>query len=97
MTKRDSRTRQAKSETTSASGAATADPMEQRLVAFAEQLGRIVGTIHAKAEGWLERENVSKQIASVRDGAALRGRDWRMRVGAPQDVEHPTASPISGA
>jgi len=39
-------------------------------VAFAEQLGRIVGTIHAKAEGWLERENLSKQIASVRDGAA---------------------------
>ena len=71
MTKRDSRTRQAKSETTaSASGAVTADPMEQRLVAFAEQLGRIVGTIHARAEGWLERENLNKQIASVRDGAA---------------------------
>jgi hypothetical protein len=71
MTKHDSRTRQANSETTaSASGAATADPMEERLVAFAEQLGRMVGTIHAKAEGWLERENLNTQIASVRDGAA---------------------------
>jgi hypothetical protein len=71
MTTHDSRTRQADSETTaSATGAATADPMEQRLVAFAEQLGRMVGTIHAKAEGWLERENLNKQIASVRDGAA---------------------------
>jgi hypothetical protein len=30
----------------------------------------MVGTIHAKAEGWLERENLSQQIASVRDGAA---------------------------
>ena len=71
MAKRDSRTRRANSETTaSPSSTVTADPMEQRLVAFAEQLGRIVGTIHAKAEGWLERENVSKQIASVRDGAA---------------------------
>jgi hypothetical protein len=71
MTKRDSRTRQANSKTTaSASSAATADPMEQRLMAFAEQLGGMVGTIHAKAEGWLERENLNKQIASVRDGAA---------------------------
>jgi len=71
MTKRKSRTRQANSETTaSASSAAAADPMEQRLVAFAEQLGRTVGTIHAKAEGWLEPENLNKQIASVRDGAA---------------------------
>ena len=71
MAKHDSRTRQANTETTaSAAGTATADPMEQRLVAFAEQLGRIVGTIHARAEGWLERENLNKQIASVRDGAA---------------------------
>ena len=71
MAKRDSRTRQSKSETTaSPSSTVTADPMEQRLVAFAEQLGRIVGTIHARAEGWLERENLNKQIASVRDGAA---------------------------
>ena len=70
MTKRDSRTRQATSETASASGAATVDPMEQRLLDFADQLGRMVGTIHAKAEGWLERENLNRQIASVRDGAA---------------------------
>jgi hypothetical protein len=71
MTKRDSRTRQAHNETTaSPSSAATPDPIEQRLVAFADQLGRMVGTIHAKAEGWLERENLNKQIASVRDGAA---------------------------
>ena len=71
MTKRDTRTRQTHNETTtSASGAATADSMEQRLVAFAEQPGRMVGTIHAKAEGWLERENLNQQIASVRDGAA---------------------------
>jgi hypothetical protein len=72
MTKRDSRARPANRETTtsSASGATTADPIEQRLVAFAEQLGRMVGTIQAKAEGWMERETLNRQIASVRDGAA---------------------------
>jgi len=72
MTKRDSGTRHAKHETTSssASDATTADPIEQRLVAFAEQLGRMVGTIQAKAEGWMDRETLSQQIVGVRDGAA---------------------------
>ena len=40
------------------------------MVAFAEQLGRMVGTIQAKAEGWMERETLHKQIASVSDSAA---------------------------
>jgi len=57
MTKRD------KSETTNA------DAMEQRLMAFAERLGRMVGTIQAKADGWMDRETLNKQIASVRDDA----------------------------
>ena len=56
--------------TTNASGTTTADAMEQRVVAFAEQLGRIAGTFQAKAEGWLDREALTRQIASVRDGAA---------------------------
>ena len=40
------------------------------MLAFAEQLGRIAGTFQAKAEGWMDREALNKQIASVRDGAA---------------------------
>ena len=57
-------------ETTRANGVtSTADAMEQRVVAFAEQLGRIAGTFQAKAEGWLDREALSKQIVSVRDSA----------------------------
>jgi hypothetical protein len=57
-------------ETTRANGGtSTADAMEQRVVAFAEQLGRIAGTFQAKAEGWLDREALTKQIASVRDSA----------------------------
>jgi len=56
--------------TTNAPGATTADAMEERVVAFAEQLGRIAGTIQAKAEGWMDRETLNEQIADVRDGAA---------------------------
>jgi len=44
--------------------------MEKRIVAFAEQLGRIAGTVQAKAEGWMDREALNKQIAAVREGAA---------------------------
>lgn len=55
---------------TDASSATTGDVLEQRVVAFAEQLGRIAGTFQAKAEGWMDREALTKQIASVRDGAA---------------------------
>jgi hypothetical protein len=50
--------------------ATTTDAMEQRVMAFAEQLGRMVGTIQAKADGWMDRETLNKQVASVRDEAA---------------------------
>jgi hypothetical protein len=52
-----------------ASRSTTADTLEQRVVAFAEQLGRVAGTVHAKAEGWMDRETLSRQISSVRDAA----------------------------
>jgi hypothetical protein len=47
----------------------SADALEQRVMAFAEQVGRMVGTIQAKADGWMDRETLSKQITSVRDDA----------------------------
>ena len=71
MAKRDNGTKRKNGGTaTNASGATTADAMEQRVLAFAEQVGRIAGTLQAKAEGWMERETLNTQIASVRDGAA---------------------------
>ena len=48
----------------------TADSIEQRVVAFAEHLGRIAGTVQARAEGWMDRETLSRQLATVRDAAA---------------------------
>jgi hypothetical protein len=71
MAKRDSGGKQTR--TTAAAPTATpttGDAMEQRVVAFAEQLGRIAGTVQARAEGWMDRDALNKQIASVRDGAA---------------------------
>lgn len=56
--------------TSSASGATTANALERRVLAFAEQLGRIAGIFQARAEGWMDREALARQIASVRDGAA---------------------------
>src|SRR5688572_20026291 len=60
-----------KNATTRAPGATTtADTMEGRVLAFAEELGRIAGTVQAKAEGWMNRETLTRQMAGVRDGAA---------------------------
>ena len=46
------------------------DTVEDRVVAFAEQLGRIAGTLEAKADGWLDRKTLNEQLTRVRDGAA---------------------------
>jgi hypothetical protein len=82
MVKRDNGTRRASSGTTRSEASGAMDP---RVIAFAEQLGRFVGTIQAKADGWtdpktldkqtlnkqtLNKEALTKQIASVRDSAA---------------------------
>ena len=71
MAKRGSGSKQSRATTdTSAVKPTTSDAMEQRVVAFAEQLGRIVGTVQARTEGWMDRDALNHQIASVRDGAA---------------------------
>ncbi len=72
MAKRDKGSKQTKI-TAAASTADTTKPgdaMEQRVLAFAEQLGRIVGTVQARTEGWMDRDTLNKQIAGVRDSAA---------------------------
>jgi len=56
--------------TTTSSRATTADGMEERVLAFAEQLGRIAGTVQAKTAGWMDGDALKKELARVRDGAA---------------------------
>ena len=51
-------------------GTPRADGLEQRVLAFAEQLGRIAGTVQAKAAGWMDGDALKKELARVRDGAA---------------------------
>jgi hypothetical protein len=48
----------------------TRDLIEQKVVAFAEQLGSLVGTVQAKAEGWLDRKALSQEVGRIRDSAA---------------------------
>lgn len=69
------RTRSATKRTSStarntSSGTPTADMLEKRVVAFAEQLGRIAGTVHAKTAGWMDGDTLKTELARVRDGAA---------------------------
>ena len=45
------------------------DGLEQRVLAFAEQLSRIAGTVQAKAAGWMDGDALKKDLARVRDGA----------------------------
>ena len=74
------------------SGTPTADVLEERVVAFAEQLGRIAGTVHAKAAGWMDGDALKKELAWVRDGAA--DLLQRLTPDAPAVAEN---SPTAGA
>jgi hypothetical protein len=51
-------------------GTPRVDGLEERVVAFAEQLGRIAGTVHAKTAGWINSDALKQELARVRDGAA---------------------------
>jgi hypothetical protein len=51
-------------------GAHTDAGLEERVLAFAEQLGRIAGTVQAKTAGWMDGDALKQELARVRDGAA---------------------------
>ena len=48
----------------------TRDAVEQKVVALAEQLGWVLGTVQAKADGWLDRGTLQRELGRIRDGAA---------------------------
>lgn len=48
----------------------TSDLVEERVVAFAEQLGSLAGRVRARAEGWLDHKALSKEIGRIRDSAS---------------------------
>jgi hypothetical protein len=42
---------------------------EQRVVALAEQMGRLIGTVQTRAEGWLDPQSLRDQLTRIQDGA----------------------------
>ena len=47
----------------------TPEAVEQKVVALAEQMGRLLGTVQAKAEGWLDPTYMRDQLTRIQDGA----------------------------
>lgn len=43
--------------------------VEARVVAFAEQVGRLIGTVESKSERLLDQKALSEQLTQIRDGA----------------------------
>ncbi len=51
--------------------AKTASSTDERIEAFAEDLGRVLGTARAKADSWLgQRQAIVKQLTQLRDEAS---------------------------
>ena len=49
----------------------TMDKTEQKIEEFAEDLGRLLGTARAKAEGWIgQRQQIAKQLNDISATAA---------------------------
>jgi hypothetical protein len=46
------------------------DALERRVLAFAEQMGYVAGTLQSRAEGLMDRQSLNRQLTSVRNGAA---------------------------
>lgn len=44
--------------------------VEKRVLALAERLGRLMGTVERRTEGWLEQKALKNQVAQIRDEAA---------------------------
>ena len=47
-----------------------AQAVERRILALAEQLGRLIGTVESKAEGWLDQKTLNRQVEQIRDSAS---------------------------
>ena len=43
--------------------------LERQVLAFAEQLGYVAGSIESRVDSRIDREKLSRQVTSVRDGA----------------------------
>lgn len=93
MAKRNTSTKNADPTTGGAAGSPSGSgSAEDRVIALAEQLGRIVGTMQAKAGGLLDRDALMQQISQVRDGATHLLEQFSVGVGAGAGDKGDTAS-----
>ena len=93
MAKRNTTTKNADPTTGGAAGSQSGSgSAEDRVIALAEQLGRIVGTMQAKAGGLLDRDALMQQISQVRDGATHLLEQFSVGVSAGNEQETASAS-----
>jgi hypothetical protein len=77
-------------------GTPRVDGLEQRLLAFAEQLGRTAGTVRSKTAGWMDGDALKKELARVRDGAAELLEQLTADASPPVAVSTRTGGPVPG-
>lgn len=70
ITSTPNNTRRTSSTAATPPDAQPADALEARVLAFAERLGRIAGTVQARTADWRRGDALKKELARVRDGAA---------------------------
>jgi hypothetical protein len=93
MAKRNTTTKNADPTTGGATGSESGSgSAEDRVIALAEQLGRIVGTMQAKAGGLVDRDALMQQISQVRDGATHLLEQFGVGVSAGKEQETASAN-----
>jgi hypothetical protein len=94
----------AKTEKSGSSAAGQDKAADSRVEAFAEDLGRLLGTAQSKAEGWLgQRKEIVKHLSDIRDTAARLLTDLghqaerAVRRGRPSGSKNKPAAPVEHA
>src|SRR5438034_1012962 len=52
------------------SSAPTEDALEMKVVAMAEEMGRLIAAVQTKTERWLDQASVRDQLTRIHEGAA---------------------------
>jgi hypothetical protein len=71
----------------------TSTEVERTLVAMAKQLGVFVGTVEAKADGWLDRDVLVREVGRIRDVAT----DLLAQVNRGRQMARDAATPPAAA
>src|SRR3954464_12081806 len=97
MAKRASRQESSESAEEASGSAGSVTVAEHKIEEFAEDLGRLLGTARAKAEGWIgQRQTITQHLQDIRDTASnlltqLSGATAGKRRGRPARSAAPTA------